>query len=551
MTDLSQNRRSAAEPVSAFAPNRASASSQTSSAHQTSASSQTSSARNRRSPLRRLRSEHEPRFPLRASLVVMLLLISAFGMSVTGAVVTSTLRDFMLTRLDSSLDAAAHTPWVVNGEVPPMSTVLTGSRLPTDFYIQVQYSNGAVSSYAYDFDSIPNLDSISTATGPVTVPASPGSRTHAHWRAIGMENERGELIIVATSLDNVERTISRLVFLQVFIGVIVLLILFALSWALVRRSLRPLTEVEETAGKIARGDLDQRLPAWPTNTEVGHLADSLNIMLERIQASFDQVEESEKNAQDAAAKSQLAAEQAREAEETMRQFIADASHELRTPLTSVRGFAELIRSGATDDYQGATQRISDEATRMSLLVEDLLALARMDQQRPIAQQPVDLCDMSMSVVQALKVSHPDRHIELSNSCQELPTVVGDSARLHQVLTNLVNNAIKHAGEDASVFISLKETTYRDAPAVQIDVADDGIGISPEDCARVFNRFYRADDGSRCRSDGGGSGLGLAIVKGLVEAHGGEVTIASEVGKGTTFTVVLPRASEPPSAVAGN
>ena len=221
----------------------------------------------------------------------------------------------------------------------------------------------------------------------------------------------------------------------------------------------------------------------------------------------------------------------------MRRFIGDASHELRTPLTSVRGYAELYQSGATDDAPMVIDRISEEAGRMSLLVEDLLALVRMDEGRPLAKNRVDMLELVLETAESARAGFPNRTVQVVNETGDVPIVIGDVNRLHQVLGNLVTNALRHAGEDAEVKLRLDK---RDGNVI-VDVEDNGQGIPAEDVPHLFERFYRPDV-SRSRASGG-SGLGLSIVKGLVEAHGGTVTVDSEEGKGTRFRIALPEAPE--------
>lgn len=499
------------------------------------------------------------RMPLRVSLVFVVMSVSAIGMAVAAAIVTSTLQQFMLSRIDTTLDAVVHSPYVEQGRIPSSNIATADPQLPSQYYVQVNRANGSVVNYGYGFNSVPNLDSVTAGSEPVTVEAATGSSSNSQWRAIATTTPDGDLVIVAMSMENLENTINRMVVLEVGIGLFVLGVSFVVSWFLVHRALRPLSHVERTAGKIANGDLGKRLPPWPVNTEVGHLASSLNKMLAQIEQSFVAVERSEAQAQanaaaalkaEAKAKSNAAAAlkaeaQAREAEATMRRFIGDASHELRTPLTSVRGYAELYKKGQTDDAAWVLEKIDAESSRMSLLVEDLLALARMDDSRPMEKIPVDLLEVIITTVQNMKVNFPDRSITMSSNCSAPPVVIGDNARLYQVVSNLTTNALKHAGPDASVHLSLGEgvlhTGDADVPAVTVQVTDNGVGIAPEDCAHIFERFYRAD-ASRNRSQGGGSGLGLAIVKGLVEQHNGTIEVSSVVGEGTTFTVTLPRES---------
>lgn len=481
------------------------------------------------------------RLPLHTSLIIIVMVISAGGMFFTGLAVTSTLREFMQSRIDASLESTAHSPFIEQGRLPVQSAYSENPRLPSQYFVQVTHSDGSVVSYDYGFESYPNLDSVTHETGPVTVSAARGSKSTAHWRAMALKSQDGDLVVVAVSLDDNERTISRLFLLEAGLGMLVLAVLLILTWYVVRRSLRPLSHVERVAGKIADGDLSQRLPEWPPDTEVGALSRSLNKMLAQIEQSFVAVERSEAEAQENARVARKAEAQAREAEQTMRRFIGDASHELRTPLTSVSGYAELYRTGQTDDLNLVLDSISAEAERMSVLVQDLLDLARMDNSRPLEHKSVDILSVAISVIQNMKVNYPDRDISMTNNCVEPPIVTGDSARLHQVLTNLMTNALKHAGPGAAVRIALDDSTLGTSPkkkAVRIRVIDNGVGIPPEDSEHIFERFYRADS-SRSRHQGGGSGLGLSIVQGLVEQHGGKVTVDSVVDEGTTFTVLLP------------
>jgi two-component system OmpR family sensor kinase len=243
---------------------------------------------------------------------------------------------------------------------------------------------------------------------------------------------------------------------------------------------------------------------------------------------------------EAAFRSQQASESAaRASEDRMRRFVADASHELRTPLTSIRGFAELYRQGAVpepDDVARVMRRVEDEAARMGLLVDDLLLLARLDQQRPLERLPVDLLAIAADVVHDASALAPDRTVQLRVADRgDPPVVLGDEARLRQVVGNLVSNAVAHTPAGTDVTVSLTTDGHRSVAV--LEVSDSGPGLAPADAARVFERFYRADP-SRTRS-GGGTGLGLSIVAALVAAHGGQVAVDTKVGRGSTFTVTLP------------
>jgi two-component system OmpR family sensor kinase len=328
--------------------------------------------------------------------------------------------------------------------------------------------------------------------------------------------------------------------------------------AAVRASLRPLTDIERTAQGIAAGDLSRRVPEHDPRTEVGRLGRALNVMLSQIEAGFHARARSE--------------EAARSSEERMRRFIADASHELRTPLTAIRGYAEYYRQrggaasaaepppGTGSGAQAATEtasltaadldrimdRVEHESARMGVLVEDLLLLARLDQQRPLDLRPVDLLTVAADGVQDARMIAPDRAIDLSVGSGTAFLVLGDEARLRQVISNLLSNALTHTPDGTPVHVRLSSAmAHPDGaplrPAAILEVADEGPGMPPEQAERVFERFYRADQ-SRTRTRGG-TGLGLAIVAALVTAHHGTVSVHTAPGQGATFRIILPLAPE--------
>jgi two-component system OmpR family sensor kinase len=349
---------------------------------------------------------------------------------------------------------------------------------------------------------------------------------------------------VARSLSDVDFAVGRLVWIDASAGGGVLIILAVAGAAIVRRSLRPLDEIEQTAGAIAAGDLSRRVPdpepGVPVpRSELGRLSRALNVMLTQIESAFASSAASESAARDAALAARQSESRARSSEERMRQFVADASHELRTPLTTIRGFAELYRQvsvAPTEQQGGIVRRIEDEAARMGLLVEDLLLLARLDEERPLTLAPVDLRVLAADTLHAARVSAPERDIRMTVAPGTGPLVVeGDDARLRQVLGNLLSNAVNHTPPAAEVTVELRA----DGDTAIIEVRDTGPGLAPEQAERVFQRFYRAD-AARTRRDGSTStGLGLAIVAALVSAHGGTVEVDSEPGNGATFRVRLP------------
>jgi two-component system OmpR family sensor kinase len=227
----------------------------------------------------------------------------------------------------------------------------------------------------------------------------------------------------------------------------------------------------------------------------------------------------------------------------MRRFITDASHELRTPLTTIRGFAELYRQGAARDVEMLMSRIESESRRMGLLVEDLLLLARLDAQRPLERRRLDLLALATDAVHDAQSIAPKRRIAMEVlDGPGTPEVLGDEARLRQVLSNLVANALQHTPETADITVRVGT----DGDDAVLEVADEGPGMSQEDAQRVFERFYRTDM-SRARTSGG-TGLGLSIVDSLVHAHGGTVTVYTAPGQGCCFHVSLPRVTDVPAAV---
>jgi two-component system OmpR family sensor kinase len=354
----------------------------------------------------------------------------------------------------------------------------------------------------------------------------------ASWRLAEVDLPEGYTAVLATDLGDDEKAISRLVAIEVIVGLIVLAVLGAAGYVLVRNSLRPLADVERTARAIAAGDLSQRVPAGDDRTEVGRLSTALNGMLSRIEHAFRAQQASE--------------EEARASEERLRRFVADASHELRTPLTSIRGFAELYRQGAVrtdDDVRRLMQRIEAEGGRMGLLVEDLLLLARLDQERPLTIGPVDLAAVAGDAVHDARAIQPDRPIalHLDESLTDVPVVLGDEGRLRQVVGNLLTNALVHTPGDARVTVSVAQDAA-DPGMLVLEVADEGPGMDAADAGRAFERFYRVD-ASRTRS-AGGTGLGLAIVNSLVAAHGGSVHLDTAPGQGARFVVRLPRSGPP-------
>jgi len=337
-----------------------------------------------------------------------------------------------------------------------------------------------------------------------TVPAVSGSGRY-RVRASEEAQAPGYVLLVAQPLRTEDSTLHRLLLVEILVTAIVLSALAASALWIIRISLRPLRRIEETAEAITAGDLSRRVEQADPQTEVGRVGAALNTMLDRIEDS----------------------------DRRLRRFVADASHELRTPLAAVRAYAELFDRGASsrpDDLERSMSGITRESERMSVLVDDLLLLARLDEGRPLERTPVDLAQLVGEAVDAARVVEPARPIDLS---VEPATVTGDEARLRQVLDNLLANARAHTPAGTPVSVELRRV---DGWA-ELTVADHGPGLTEEQAERVFERFYRADT-SRARASGG-AGLGLSIVAAVTEAHGGTAAARPTPGGGATFVVTLP------------
>ncbi|WP_406061629.1 sensor histidine kinase [Micromonospora sp. NBC_00860] len=494
--------------------------------------------------------------PLRVKLVTAVLLLVAAALVVISSLTTFFLRSYLVTQVDNELSGSARTI---------ESAVVTAQQgqlgIPTDYLVVVTSRSGdRVLGSQFDDKRFTLADLPPWPTDaagfeklegePFTVRARDSK---VRWRMLYTELPNGQLAAIGQHLTDVDLAVKRLVWIDLLVGGAVLILLASVGAAIVRTSLKPLVEIEQTAAAIAGGDLTRRVPdpeegqAEPTS-ELGRLSRALNAMLTQIEAAFTARAASETSARwaESAARDAAAAAQASEArairsEERMRRFVADASHELRTPLTTIRGFAELYRQGAArapEQTAGLLRRIEDEAARMGLLVEDLLLLARLDMERPLSLTPVELPVLASDAVQAARAIAPDRRIELDIAPESGPLVVSaDDARLRQVIGNLVTNALTHTPPEAEIRVQLRAEPGGFAV---VEVADTGPGLSAEQAERVFERFYRADAARTRRADGNtGTGLGLAIVAALVAAHHGSVEVAETPGGGATFRVRLP------------
>ncbi|CCH78007.1 Putative two component system response sensor kinase membrane associated phoS [Nostocoides japonicum T1-X7] len=461
--------------------------------------------------------------PLRVRLVGVLSALMAVALVATTAVTAVLMQRDLVSRVDSELRAAA-TP-VANQVLSdihdaPSATILSAYAvvyLPVDGSPE-QIANPTGYSEHPAIPPLPLTDPRVVTGRPFTVGSTDGD---LDWRVVARPTtDRSATVAVAVPLAGVEHTVHRLLLVTGLIGLAVLLALAALGWYLVRRAFRPLSQIEDTAAAIAAGDLTQRIPVRAADDEVQSLARSLNGMLTQIEESFALREASE---------------------ERMRQFVSDASHELRTPLATVRGYAELYRQGAVadrDSLDAAMGRIEGEATRMGGLVDDLLTLARLDEEPHASVHPVDLTVLAADAVQDAKAQAPDRTVRLDVAPDGGPYIVeGTESRLRQVLANLVTNAIRHTPSGTPVEVAL--ATDADGSHVVVKVIDHGNGVDAAIARKIFERFYRADK-ARSREHGG-TGLGLAIVAAIVAGHDGRVGLATTPGGGATFVVEIPTA----------
>ncbi|MEU3948270.1 HAMP domain-containing sensor histidine kinase [Streptomyces sp. NPDC029526] len=493
-------------------------------------------------------------------LTVALVAVGLFGM---GLLVTTTLHGYLQGRVDERLalisQVAARLAVPAGPDTPPSVRAV---NVLGDTAVRYVDDTGAVRR-AFDSGTappgggpdLPRLDraAVHAREGrPFSVPAREGEDT---WRVIALTQpaqvfpaDRSETrgsVVVATSLEEVDRTITTTRNLFLTAGVALLAVLGAAGWFAVRSGLRPLTRIEETATAITSGDHSHRVPepASP-HTEVGRLTTCLNQMLDRIDAAF----------------------RARtEAEARTRRFFADASHELRTPLVGIKGYTDLYRIGAMptrEDVDRTMTRIAEESERLTRLVEEMFLLARLDEDTaragaggtPTAREPafaLDLAPMDLRTLAAdalrdVRALDATRPVTLTGPGGGKPTTAptyGDEARLRQVVTNLIGNAVTHtpAGTPLRIGVGIV------GPHAVLEVADRGPGLTATERDHVFDRFYRADH-SRTRATGG-SGLGLAIAQALVTAHDGRITLDTAPGQGCTFRILLPLPGPPDDRTA--
>lgn len=469
------------------------------------------------------------------AIISVLLTVSLLALGATTFVLLHAfLLDQMDTQLTSYSKAMVEDGRVVGGTSPSQTVGF-------DFYSAQQFADGTFHSQnrtGQDKPSYPKLtleQAQAIAGKPFTVPSSDGG---APWRILvvapatfSVEAESSKVtlpqdvtgyMVMGLPFENLNNTMERLAVVIVGVAILAITLGTMIAYWTVTRSFRPLRRVEKTAAAIAAGDLSQRVDIDNSATEVGRLSGSLNTMLANIEHAFAAQAASEKR---------------------MRRFVADASHELRTPLVTIRGFSELYRHGALstpEDVSTAMGRIESESKRMGSLVEDLLMLARMDEQRPLALKPVDLLLIGHDAVLDARASAPDRSFKVvgldGGPGAPAPTL-GDEAKLRQVVANILGNALRYtpAGSPIEIMVGTSDSSGEKTSVIKI--RDHGPGIPESEAPRIFERFYRADT-SRDRNTGG-SGLGLAIVSAIVASHSGTVRVEQTPGGGATMAIELP------------
>ena len=463
------------------------------------------------------------RLSLRARLVLGVIALATVGLAAANVATYTSLRSFLLARTDESLAdlrrAAEHD---LDGGCSDHDRRAPPGGSPSDFF-QLRSSDGQAVC-ALQVAAYPSSETTSPPRLPETIPIDsdasrqftvPAENGDGRYRVSAGLAEGGDAIVVAaTLLDDVDATLRRLLLIMVLVTALVIAGLAWLGLWVVRIGLRPIDAIESTAAAIAGGDLSRRVERAEPHTEVGRLGIALNAMLAQIETAFQAKDASERR---------------------LRRFVADASHELRTPLAAVRAYAELFTRGANrrpDDLARSMQGITRESERMSVLVDDLLLLARLDEGRPLEREPVQLEKVVREAVETARAVDPDRPIALE---VDQARVVGDRGRLRQIVDNLLANARIHTPAASPVRVRLA----RNSGQAWIEVEDSGAGMGPDEVERVFERFYRSDD-SRSRRTGG-VGLGLSIVSAVARAHGGNVTASSRPGAGATFRISLPLA----------
>jgi two-component system OmpR family sensor kinase len=468
---------------------------------------------------------------LRTQLVVLLLALLTIAFALVGVVTAVQLRHFLTERLDQQLQAAGgryattleHPPNDHDADNADQQFDVTGQSAGT---LGARAVNGTITAAHVvgrdrdDPEPGPAARAVLAGLRPGREPRTVRLPGLGKYRVLVQQGRDGDVLITGLPMRSVDDTAERLVAIEAVVFGVTLVAVGLSGAFFVRLSLRPLNRVAETASRVAglplssgSVELGERAPVNSPNTEVGKLSDAFNHMLEHVESSLQQRQQSE---------------------ERLRRFLADASHELRTPVAVVRSHAELARrTGGTlpPEVAHSLERIGAESERMGHLVDDLLLLARLDSGRPLAREDVDLTRLVLDAVSDARVAAPDHRWQLDLP-EEPVSVTGDGHALHQVIANLLANARTHTPPGTTVRAAVRQ----DGDAAEVEVTDDGPGIPADVLPDIFERFVRSDDTRS--TDTGSSGLGLAIVRAIVRGHGGTVTVTSRRGA-TTFRVRLP------------
>jgi len=488
--------------------------------------------------LRAWRPRRWVHWTVRSRLAVTMVIVCGFTLLAVNVVGTELLRSYLADRLDGQLDRIAQTS-LSSRAVPdsPRETAVAqrlGGLLGAPINVVSYDASGQWKALLTSPEFATPVASFAEVTvhadrGPYT--ATSGAGDAARWRVIAVTSPDGGFTVIALSLQETDATVDRMLLAGLLLSLGAIILVAAVAIGVVRVGLRPLTRMQDTATAIAAGSIMARVADTDPHTEPGRLGSALNMMLTRIADALAYREATEQR---------------------LRQFLADVSHELRTPLTSVRGFAELYRRGGatTVEQQDATMlRIEQEATRMTALVEDLLLLSALDEDRTLELLPTDLANIAADTARDAQARHLDRVITV-NAVASAP-VRADEYRLRQVATNLVANAIAHTPAHARIAIrvSYEPPTATDpvvaigqmpgGPVAVLEVSDNGPGITVEHAPHIFERMYRTDPGRGRKATTGGSGLGLSIVAAIVTAHAGRIELLRPAPHGTTFRVLLP------------
>jgi two-component system OmpR family sensor kinase len=449
---------------------------------------------------------------LRGSLLFWYTSILVFLTLTFGAAVCYVFWRSLLKGLDEQLGVQAQ---AIAHALQPAGAGTFDLDLP-DQYFETFSSQGSTVRYYAIWNEAGGLVDQSNPALDVPILAPPASRSRHGFREVAARAEGGATVLVGQDTAAQQRAVWSLAATVAAVGMVALALSLVGGWFLAGRVLAPIARISRTAQAMLGGDFSARIAVDSTETELGQVASALNAAFDRLRLALDR----------------------------QQRFTADASHELRTPLATLSAEVEWAqnRPRSAAEYQASLDTCRRAATRMRSVVEGLLTLARADAGEVASRRvPVSLVQVVHEVVALLQPLAEKRHVSFSVTSGSVE-VVGDPDRLRELVMNLVSNAVWYNRENGRIDIAVR----REAETACLEVADTGIGIAPEDLPRIFDRFYRADR-ARAR-EAGGAGLGLAVARWVVDSHGGEITCASEIGRGTRFVVRLP--ASPATAPTG-